>query len=283
MSTLALAPPIVAVLDEPEDLAGRITHHHEQASLSIRDALTHAIAAGELLHEAKAHIDHGAWGDWLTENCDHLSDRTARQYMQLAEAQRETPQVLESLQEPTLTAALKAIAKPRPVTKTANPDRTQAKIVHLDPTVETHILTIHQLGDLVASFGGTTTETRIRRWIERLAEPKIAHCPDCNQTVLHAIVKGETVLADQYAWQPITRCTKCIQTRNAHPGVHVSCPHCQSTGWTGTKDRPTGRMLAMDIAWSDTPNVRIIGERTDRREGEALHPLHQCAAQEQAT
>lgn len=274
MTPLALAPPILAT--SPADLAAQIHHHHEQACLSMRDALTHAITAGQLLHQAKLTIEHGAWGSWLAEHFPD-SDRTARQYMQLAEARRETPEVLDDLPEPTLNAALKAIARPREP-KAADPDRPQSRIVRFDPTLETHVLTIDQLVELVASFGGNATDERVRWWIERQAEPRTGTCPDCNAPILRATVKGETVLASPYEWQPRTVCTKCLQTRHAHPGKHVSCPHCNSTGWTGTNDRPAGRMLAIDPGtWSDTLNVRIIGERTDRRKGEALHQLHECA------
>jgi Protein of unknown function (DUF3102) len=48
-----------------------------------RSALTHAIAAGEKLNQAKAQLKHGQWYPWLDKNFD-LSHETARQYMLLA-------------------------------------------------------------------------------------------------------------------------------------------------------------------------------------------------------
>ncbi len=274
MTALALAPD-----PTPQDpsIEGQLAHHYQQVELAARDMLTHAIAAGQLLHDAKLTVDHGAWSTWLEENFPG-SHRTANQWMQLAEARRDTPELFEQLPDRTLTTAIRAIAGTSSVDTSPKPTT-----VPTDDTdaLETHSLTIDQLQTLVASFGGTSTTDRIRRWIERQTEPKITICPHCNALIIHAIINGQPITADRYEWQPRTVCTKCLQTRHAHPGQPVSCPHCNSTGYTGQAHRPPGQMLAMDMAWSDTPNLRIIGERTDRREGEALHPLHQCAAQRQ--
>jgi hypothetical protein len=49
----------------------------------VRRGLAHAIAAGELLIEAKAQLKHGQWGPWLAEHCA-IPDRTARLYVRLA-------------------------------------------------------------------------------------------------------------------------------------------------------------------------------------------------------
>jgi hypothetical protein len=42
-------------------LAARIRHEHEQVATSMMSAINHAIAAGELLLEAKRQVKHGAW------------------------------------------------------------------------------------------------------------------------------------------------------------------------------------------------------------------------------
>jgi hypothetical protein len=41
-------------------------------------------------------------------------------------------------------------------------------------------------------------------------------------------------------------------------------------------------MLAVDVAWSDEPHVRVIGPRTGRRKGEALYALHACAVSDES-
>jgi hypothetical protein len=65
------------------DLAARIRSEHEAHTVAMRRSLEHAMAAGELLIEAKAQLKHGQWGPWLAEHCG-MPDRTARLYMRLA-------------------------------------------------------------------------------------------------------------------------------------------------------------------------------------------------------
>jgi hypothetical protein len=61
------------------DLAARIKAEHE----AVGAAMKHAIAAGELLAEAKSKVPHGEWLPWLEANCE-MSERTAQAYMRIA-------------------------------------------------------------------------------------------------------------------------------------------------------------------------------------------------------
>lgn len=110
-------------------------------------------------------------------------------------------------------------------------------------------------------------------------------CTICQAPVLWVPIRGTLILVDLYEWEPRSQCESCRHTRRAHPGRPVSCGRCHNTGYVGA-DRPKGRMVAMDMAWSDELHIRIIGPRTDRRRGEALYKFHQClqpaAAQHQA-
>jgi len=65
------------------DLAAKIRVEHDGAATAAKRGLEHAIAAGELLVEAKSKLQHGQWLPWLDEHCG-MSDRTARAYMRLA-------------------------------------------------------------------------------------------------------------------------------------------------------------------------------------------------------
>jgi hypothetical protein len=65
------------------DLAARVRFEHEAAGVAMRRTVEHAMAAGDLLIEAKMQLKHGQWLPWLKENCA-ISDRTARLYMTLA-------------------------------------------------------------------------------------------------------------------------------------------------------------------------------------------------------
>jgi hypothetical protein len=65
------------------DLAARIRVEHEATAAALTNSIDHAIAAGELLIEAKSQVQHGQWLPWIAEHCE-MSDRTVRLYMRLA-------------------------------------------------------------------------------------------------------------------------------------------------------------------------------------------------------
>jgi Protein of unknown function (DUF3102) len=65
------------------DLAARINAEHKAAADALRSAVVHAMAAGDLLIEAKAQVPHGNWRGWIAANCK-LSERSVQLYMKLA-------------------------------------------------------------------------------------------------------------------------------------------------------------------------------------------------------
>ena len=69
--------------DRLSDLTMRIEAEHAAVGQALQSALAHAIAAGELLIEAKRQVTHGEWRPWLEANCS-VPARTARHYMALA-------------------------------------------------------------------------------------------------------------------------------------------------------------------------------------------------------
>jgi hypothetical protein len=72
--TTAAAP--VAGDNSLPDLAARIKAEHEAVSTALKESVRHAIAAGELLIEAKDRLKHGEWLPWLKDHCT-ISERTA--------------------------------------------------------------------------------------------------------------------------------------------------------------------------------------------------------------
>lgn len=64
-------------------LAAEIKREYRDAQDAAQRTLTHALAAGERLIEAKALIQHGGWLPWLAEHVG-VSTRTAQVYMRLA-------------------------------------------------------------------------------------------------------------------------------------------------------------------------------------------------------
>jgi hypothetical protein len=65
------------------DLAARIKAEHAAYVAAIKQSLSRAMAAGDLLLEAKAQLGHGEWLPWLAERCG-IPERTASRYMKLA-------------------------------------------------------------------------------------------------------------------------------------------------------------------------------------------------------
>jgi hypothetical protein len=65
------------------DLAARIRAEHEATAVALQRSVAHAMAAGDLLIEAKAQLKHGQWLPWLRDHCA-MSERTAQLYMRCA-------------------------------------------------------------------------------------------------------------------------------------------------------------------------------------------------------
>ncbi|WP_170967809.1 DUF3102 domain-containing protein [Rhizobium phaseoli] len=64
-------------------LAANINVEHHECLAAMRQSLAHALAAGDMLAEAKSLIPHGQWLPWLADNCA-IPKRTAQLYMRLA-------------------------------------------------------------------------------------------------------------------------------------------------------------------------------------------------------
>ncbi|EGE59343.1 UNVERIFIED_ORG: hypothetical protein GGI63_005948 [Rhizobium esperanzae] len=64
-------------------LAAGINAEHDECLAAMRQSLAHALAAGDMLVEAKSLVLHGQWLPWLADNCA-IPKRTAQLYMRLA-------------------------------------------------------------------------------------------------------------------------------------------------------------------------------------------------------
>jgi hypothetical protein len=70
------------------ELAARIRAEHDATAIAMQRGVDHAMAAGDLLIEAKAQLKHGQWLPWLRDHCA-MSERTAQLYMRLAKNRAE--------------------------------------------------------------------------------------------------------------------------------------------------------------------------------------------------
>jgi Protein of unknown function (DUF3102) len=93
------------------DLAARIRAEHEGAEVAWQRALVHAMAAGELLIEAKAQVKHGQWLPWLAEHCG-IKERTAQVYMRMAKNREEIEAKSAGSADMTIEGAIKLLAGP---------------------------------------------------------------------------------------------------------------------------------------------------------------------------
>lgn len=67
--------------------AAEINRLHSLARSKANEAIGHAMAAGNLLLQAKAALEHGEWGSWLADNIT-VTPRQAQRYMALAQGKR---------------------------------------------------------------------------------------------------------------------------------------------------------------------------------------------------
>jgi hypothetical protein len=95
-------------------LAARINAEHAETSLALERGVEHALAAGDLLIEAKQQLPHGQWAPWIKANCPGISGRTIRLYMQLARNRDELEANRQPIANLTLQGAVKALAAPEP-------------------------------------------------------------------------------------------------------------------------------------------------------------------------
>jgi hypothetical protein len=96
----------VAASNSLADLAASIRAEHQGARAAIKRGIEHAMAAGDLLIEAKAQVPHGQWLLWLREHCD-VPERTASHYMRLARRRAEIGKVADL----TVQEAVAAVAR----------------------------------------------------------------------------------------------------------------------------------------------------------------------------
>ena len=86
-NNLPTIPPTITLPTPAAELdrAGRITYYHTLSREAGRVSIMAAVAAGVELHRAKAEMPHGNFQLWIKRHCS-FSDRTARNYMSLAES-----------------------------------------------------------------------------------------------------------------------------------------------------------------------------------------------------
>ncbi len=86
---ITLAGRALATFRDERDLmdtaAARVSELDARARRAASEAVRCALAAGAILLAVKGRLPHGAFLLWLSQNCGSVTDRTAQNYMRLAE------------------------------------------------------------------------------------------------------------------------------------------------------------------------------------------------------
>jgi hypothetical protein len=93
------------------DLRERLKAEHAAVIGALRNSLNRAMAAGDILLEAKLQLKHGQWLPWL-ETCD-ISERTAQRYMRLARNRPEIESNPTPVSDLGVKGALTLLCAPR--------------------------------------------------------------------------------------------------------------------------------------------------------------------------
>lgn len=112
------------------NLAQRIQAEHQAVIAAVRSTAEHAMAAGDLLIEAKAKVNHGGWQLWLKEHCA-FSERTAQLYMRLAGNRTAIESKAQRVADLTLREAIKVISAP---SRPQSPPSSTAQTIAASPT-----------------------------------------------------------------------------------------------------------------------------------------------------
>jgi hypothetical protein len=102
----------LAVSNSLVDLAARIRIEHEATASALKSSVEHAMAAGELLIEAKSQLKHGQWLPWLAEHCV-IPERTAHLYMRLARNRPEIEISATPVADMSIRGAVALLTVPR--------------------------------------------------------------------------------------------------------------------------------------------------------------------------
>jgi hypothetical protein len=110
--TMDKAITFAPVSNSLADLAARIRTYHDATITALRNSVINAMAAGDLLIEAKLQLrQHGAWLPWLA-SCG-LSERTSQRYMRLARNRTIIEAKSDTVSDLGIRGALALLAVPR--------------------------------------------------------------------------------------------------------------------------------------------------------------------------
>jgi hypothetical protein len=129
------------------DLCDRLKAEHIAAAGALKCSLGHAMAAGDILIEAKEQLKHGHWLPWL-QSCG-ISERAAQRYIRLARNRRTIEAKSDNVSDLSVSGALAMIAAPR-----------DELSVHLAQTVADRTFDQFELEVTLARLNGYSTKRK---------------------------------------------------------------------------------------------------------------------------
>jgi len=152
------------------DLAGRIREEQAGIRNAFKRGIEHAMAAGDLLIEAKEQLVHGQWGPWLEDNCE-MSARTARRYMYLASNRDAIEAKMATVANLNLTVrgAVKLLAAPVDEDDTPGGEQERERAV----IAEALPLILHQI--ITDESERADFESRVKRYLREQAKARNRH------------------------------------------------------------------------------------------------------------
>jgi hypothetical protein len=182
-----LIPPTKTIITQ-------INAAHDAVVESGKSSLTNAIRAGELLVSAKECVEHGAWTQWLDDNCPDISEETARLYMRLAKNEDEIEKAAEqngnAVADLSVRGAAKLLSKPlteeQKAARAASLAKKKAEAAKKKPAGSA------DLKDLMQNCGADEIERGLRDAdkLEEVATASIANLPP--DKVYDALTKAWT-------------------------------------------------------------------------------------------
>jgi Protein of unknown function (DUF3102) len=92
-------------------LAARFKVEHQECVAAVRKGLVHALAAGDVLMEAKRQVGHGRWLGFLRDHCE-ISERSASRYIWLAKNRATIESKSATVADLTVRGAIELLAAP---------------------------------------------------------------------------------------------------------------------------------------------------------------------------
>ncbi|NJL56480.1 DUF3102 domain-containing protein [bacterium] len=158
---IEVTPPV-----DLSEVAREINQCHENGKRHLYNAVLSFKQAGEKLIQIKSSLPHGEWGDWLAEYCPDISERTARNYMRLAENWQQLEQNGNAVADLSLRKALDLLKSAKALPEGAEEAREAPD--SLEPPVE--ILSEPRRGyipRLDCSLEGRAIAYKLARYISR--------------------------------------------------------------------------------------------------------------------